>query len=87
MSRSSGPSFSQRLITQMYFEGDPLIPLCPIVKTIPDPEAVTAADRAPGHQCGHADGLPGLQVRHRAARAAVHAVREPAGGELTWCRR
>lgn len=24
----------------MYFEGDPLIPLCPIVKTIPDPEGV-----------------------------------------------
>ncbi len=24
----------------MYFEGDPLIPLCPIVATIPDKEAV-----------------------------------------------
>ena len=24
----------------MYFEGDPLIPLCPIVKTIPDQSAV-----------------------------------------------
>lgn len=35
-----GTSFSQRLITQLYFEGDPLIPLCPIVQTIPDPEAV-----------------------------------------------
>jgi len=35
-----GTAFSQRLITQMYFEGDPLIPLCPIVKTIPDPKAV-----------------------------------------------
>lgn len=35
-----GSSFSQRLITQLYFEGDPLIPLCPIVKTIPDPDAV-----------------------------------------------
>ena len=28
-----GPSISTRLITQMYFEGDPLIPLCPIVHT------------------------------------------------------
>ncbi len=27
-------------MTQMYFEGDPLIPLCPIVNTIPDPAAV-----------------------------------------------
>ena len=35
-----GTSFSQRLITQMYFEGDPLIAKCPIVQTIPDPEAV-----------------------------------------------
>ena len=30
-----GTAFAQRLITQMYFEGDPLIPLCPIVNTIP----------------------------------------------------
>lgn len=35
-----GTSFSQRLITQMYFEGDPLIAKCPIVNTIPDPRAV-----------------------------------------------
>ncbi len=35
-----GTAFCQRLITQMYFEGDPLIALCPIVDTIPDPEGV-----------------------------------------------
>jgi protocatechuate 3,4-dioxygenase beta subunit len=35
-----GSGFAQRLITQMYFEGDPLIRICPIVKTIPDPEAI-----------------------------------------------
>ncbi|MFV0299678.1 MAG: protocatechuate 3,4-dioxygenase subunit beta, partial [Paracoccus sp. (in: a-proteobacteria)] len=35
-----GHAFCQRLITQLYFEGDPLIPLCPIVATIPDPAAV-----------------------------------------------
>ncbi|MDO5529705.1 MAG: protocatechuate 3,4-dioxygenase subunit beta [Paracoccus sp. (in: a-proteobacteria)] len=35
-----GTAFAQRLITQLYFEGDPLIPLCPIVQTIPDPEAI-----------------------------------------------
>lgn len=35
-----GPSISTRLITQMYFEGDPLIPLCPIVNTIKDQDAV-----------------------------------------------
>ena len=31
-----GHSFGQRLITQMYFEGDPLIPRCPIAATIKD---------------------------------------------------
>ncbi|MGM0694151.1 MAG: protocatechuate 3,4-dioxygenase subunit beta [Pseudomonadota bacterium] len=35
-----GPAISTRLITQMYFEGDPLIPLCPIVNTIQDRDAV-----------------------------------------------
>lgn len=35
-----GPSFGQRLITQMYFEGDPLIWKCPIVATITDKAAV-----------------------------------------------
>jgi len=35
-----GHAFAQRLITQMYFEGDPLIPLCPIVNTIADKEAI-----------------------------------------------
>ena len=35
-----GASFSQRLISQIYFEGDPLIAKCPIVKTIPSQDAV-----------------------------------------------
>ncbi len=35
-----GSAFGQRLITQMYFEGDPLIPRCPILNTIPSKEAV-----------------------------------------------
>lgn len=35
-----GQGFAQRLITQMYFEGDPLIWKCPIVRTIPDRMAV-----------------------------------------------
>jgi protocatechuate 3,4-dioxygenase beta subunit len=35
-----GSAFSQRLITQLYFEGDPLIPLCPIIQTLPDQDAV-----------------------------------------------
>lgn len=37
-----GHGFAQRLITQMYFEGDPLIPLCPIVGALNSPEAAKA---------------------------------------------
>ena len=35
-----GSAFAQRLITQLYFEGDPLISSCPIVNAIPDPDAI-----------------------------------------------
>lgn len=35
-----GAAFAQRLITQLYFEGDPLIKECPIVNSLPDPQAV-----------------------------------------------
>ncbi|WP_293573372.1 protocatechuate 3,4-dioxygenase subunit beta [Phaeobacter sp.] len=35
-----GHAYAQRLITQLYFEGDPLIAHCPIVNTIADPKAV-----------------------------------------------
>jgi len=44
-----GDGFAQRLITQMYFEGDPLIAGCPIAHTIRDQEAlrrlIAAQDR------------------------------------------
>lgn len=35
-----GHGFVQRLITQMYFEGDPMIWNCPIVRSIPDKAAI-----------------------------------------------
>lgn len=35
-----GTAFAQRLVTQMYFEGDPLIAKCPIVNTLPDSRAI-----------------------------------------------
>ncbi|MEJ6389314.1 protocatechuate 3,4-dioxygenase subunit beta [Gymnodinialimonas ulvae] len=37
-----GQGFAQRLITQMYFDGDPLIPLCPIVGVLKSQVAVDA---------------------------------------------
>jgi protocatechuate 3,4-dioxygenase beta subunit len=36
----SGPAIATRLITQLYFVGDPLIPMCPIVQSIAHHEAV-----------------------------------------------
>lgn len=41
-----GHGFAQRLITQMYFEGDPMIAMCPIVRTLNDPEAAKALTAA-----------------------------------------
>ncbi|MER7131858.1 protocatechuate 3,4-dioxygenase subunit beta [Streptosporangium saharense] len=34
-----GTAFTQRLVTQMYFPGDPLFPFDPIMQSIPDPAA------------------------------------------------
>ena len=34
-----GPEIGSRLVTQMYFPGDPLIPLDPIIQSIPDAKA------------------------------------------------
>ena len=45
-----GSGFAQRLITQMYFEGDPLIPHCPILAGDPRHGRDRAADRAAGPQ-------------------------------------
>ena len=35
-----GSAFLQRLVTQCYFEGDPLIPRCPSVQSVPDQGAI-----------------------------------------------
>src|SRR5579871_5619657 len=34
-----GPEIGSRLVTQMYFPGDPLMPIDPILSSIPDPKA------------------------------------------------
>jgi len=33
-----GPAFATRLVTQMYFPGDPLIPFDPILQSVPEPK-------------------------------------------------
>jgi protocatechuate 3,4-dioxygenase, beta subunit len=53
-----GYAFAQRLITQMYFEGDPMIWQCPIVGTIPSREAVETLVAALDRQATtHMDSL------------------------------
>ena len=53
-----GHAFAQRLVTQMYFEGDPMIWQCPIVSTIPDKrgieQLIAALDR---NNSTHMDSL------------------------------
>jgi protocatechuate 3,4-dioxygenase beta subunit len=44
-----GDNFLQRLVTQMYFPGDPLLPLDPIYNSIPDEEARTLLIAAYDH--------------------------------------
>lgn len=37
-----GASFAQRLVTQMYFEGDPMIARCPIAGALPNKDALAS---------------------------------------------
>ena len=53
-----GQAFAQRLVTQMYFEGDPMIWQCPIVGTIPTREAIETLVAALDRQATtHMDSL------------------------------
>jgi len=46
----SGEGWVQRLVTQMYFEGDPLIATCPILRSVPSDEQIRGliAQQDPG---------------------------------------
>ena len=68
-----GTEFTQRMITQMYFPGDPLFALDPIYQSIVDPAARArlVADLRPRRdpaRVGHR-----LPLGHRAHRVAPHA--------------
>ena len=83
LSRSSATAFVTRLITQLYFEGDPLLRHCPIYQSIPD---AGARERLVAHARPRRDdplGHDRLPLRHRPARPAPDAVREQAAGSLT----
>ena len=80
-----GHSFVTRLITQLYFEGDPLLRHCPIYHSIADAGGARAAGGDPGSRRDHPLGHDRLPLRHRPARPAPDAVREQAAGELRPC--
>ncbi len=63
-----GAGILSRLVTQMYFPGDPLQPLDPIFNSIPDEAGTDAAGVEAGHGARGAGLRAGLQVRHCAAR-------------------
>ena len=69
-----GSGLLSRLVTQMYFPNDPLIPLDPILSAIPDSDAQAASGfllRPLAHGARMGAGLP---LRHRFARPALDAL-------------
>ena len=63
-----GPSFLSRLITQMYFPGDPLFAYDPIFQSVTDAKARERAGLALRHRDDRAGMGARLPLRHRAAR-------------------
>ena len=63
-----GTEFTQRLVTQMYFPGDPLFALDPIYQSIVDPAAAGAAGRDVRPRRDHARVGDRLPLGHRADR-------------------
>ena len=69
-----GTDFTQRLVTQMYFPGDPLFALDPIYQAIVDPAARDAAGRDLRPRRHRARVVHGLPLGHRADREPPHAA-------------
>jgi protocatechuate 3,4-dioxygenase alpha subunit len=84
-SRSSAMAFAQRLITQMYFEGDPLIPRCPIVQHHQRSRGHRSCS-PPGSTWMRAAPMDSLAYRFdivlRGSRSTLFENR--LGGKLTW---
>ena len=77
-----GSGFAQRLITQMYFEGDPLIPHDSDHRDHSRQVGGGSTDREARSQRFAAAGMPGLPLRHRTARQPPDLVREQAARRL-----
>ena len=57
-----GPAFATRLVTQMYFPGDPLFAYDPIFESIPDEKSAAAACFQLRLKRDESGVGPGLQV-------------------------
>ena len=71
-----GPSFLTRLVTQMYFPGDPLFAFDPIFNSVPDAKARERMICRFDLEATQARMGAGLHLRHRAARPGRHATRQ-----------
>ena len=74
-----GRAFTQRLVTQMYFPGDPFFPYDPIFNSVRDREARAADDLELLDPRDRAELGPGVRVGHLPPRTRGDAVR---GGAL-----
>ena len=78
-----GSGFAQRLITQMYFEGDPLIPHDSDHRDDSRQVGRRAIDREARSQRLAAAGVSRLSLRHRPARQPPDLVRKQIARRLT----
>ena len=72
-----GASFRSRLITQMYFPGDPLFEQDPIFQSVRDREARQRMISAFDLETTQPEWALGLPLRHRAGRKGSHPDGEP----------
>ena len=75
-----GPAFVTRLITQLYFEGDPLLPLLPDLPLDSRRRGTAAAGGEARPRRDDSSGHDRLSLRHHAARPPADADREQARG-------
>jgi protocatechuate 3,4-dioxygenase beta subunit len=72
-----GPSFSDRLVTQMYFPGDPLQAIDPIFNAVPDPAARDRLVARYAHEVTESDWALGFRFDLRLAGPAATPFEDP----------
>jgi protocatechuate 3,4-dioxygenase beta subunit len=74
-----GREFTQRMVTQMYFPGDPLFPLDPILQSVTDPRARERLVASYDHDLSEHEYL--LGYRWDIALTGEHATRMEQEGD------